>query len=253
MRVLIVEDELPAARRLERLLKSIVEEVEICAITDSIQDSVKWLKNNPGPDLIFLDIHLADGYSFSIFDQVDCEAPVIFITAYDEFALKAFELNSIDYLLKPVDETLLRRSLEKYEKFSRKNIRETTVNLEQLISRLSVKSNYKSRFLVKSKDRLITVEDSQIAYFLASNKMVMIVTYENRYFPMEDTLAYYEKILDPEMFFRLNRSVISNRRAIRDIITDHNGKLQITLHPVLKEKVFISRDRAGDFKDWLES
>jgi two-component system, LytTR family, response regulator LytT len=250
MKCIIVEDEIPAAKRLVRLLKGMNQSFEIVGILDTIEATVSWLKTSPHPDLIFMDIHLADGYAFEIFNQVEVESPVIFTTAYDEHALKAFEVNSIDYLLKPIDEGKLERSVQKLSKL--KNDVSGIGQIDQLLRLFRSRENHKSRFLIKLPERLLTVDISQTAYFMASGKMVLLVTHESRHFPIDFTLDELENSVDQEKFFRINRQFISSFSAIKGIYPFFNGKLKIDLSPATKEPVFVSREKAGAFKEWLE-
>ena len=250
MKCIIIEDEAPAAKRLKRLLADSSVDFEILATLDSIESSVAWLDKNISPDLIFMDIHLADGYSFEVFNQVEIASPVIFTTAYDEYALKAFEVNSIDYLLKPVDEKKLERSIEKLKRL--KGEPGNQVNIEELIKSFNVKKAYKSRFLIKLPERLITVEESQTAYFMASGKLVLLTTRDNRHFPVDQSLDELESALDPTRFFRINRQFIAGFDSIKGIYPFFNGKLKVELEPRQKDNVFVSRVKAGAFKRWLD-
>ncbi len=251
MRVLVVEDEKPAARRLQQLLSEQDKNIAVLAVIDSVGGAVEWLKTHPAPDLIFLDIQLADGYSFEIFKQINLDIPVIFTTAYDEYALQAFEHNSIDYLLKPIDHEKLERSLRKYNNMARTNDK-AIQEVHQMIQNLKLGKSYKSRLLIWQRDHLVSVEDHQIAYLRAENKMVVMVTFENRFFTMDYTMETYEEQLNPEVFFRLNRSILANGKAIASIARHFYGKLKIELNPPLKEEVFVSREKADSFKQWLE-
>ena len=246
MKCIIIEDEAPAAKRLKRLLADSPVDFEILATLDSIESSVAWLDKNISPDLIFMDIHLADGYSFEVFNQVEIASPVIFTTAYDEYALKAFEVNSIDYLLKPVDEKKLERSIEKLKRL--KGEPGSQARIEELIKNFQAKKVYKSRFLIKLPERLITVEDSQTAYFMASGKLVLLTTRDNRHFPVDQSLDE----LDPARFFRINRHFIAGFDSIKGIYPFFNGKLKVELEPRQKDNVFVSREKAGAFKRWLD-
>ncbi|MGK7394980.1 MAG: LytR/AlgR family response regulator transcription factor [Candidatus Cyclobacteriaceae bacterium M3_2C_046] len=252
MRSIIIEDELPAARRLQKILEQSKYAIEVLTVLDSVESSVHWLKNNPAPDLMFVDIHLADGYSFEIFRQVQMDAPIIFTTAYDEYALKAFELNSIDYLLKPIDEEKLEKSLEKYNTLTSRFQMLELSSLEQLLIGMQQKKHYKNRFLIRQNEQLITVDEKQIAYFVATNKLVLMVTPENRLFPIDFTLDELEQQMDPIKFFRLNRQYLARFDAIAAIHQFFNGKLKIDLHPKQKDEVLVSREKAPIFKRWLE-
>lgn len=249
MKSVIVEDEKPAAKRLKKLLESNQEDFEVLAVLDSIESSVAYFSKNPKADVVFLDIHLADGHSFEIFNHVQINSPIIFTTAYDEYALQAFSVNSIDYLLKPIDEMKLNRSLNKLKQLHGKPDLD---KLEQLISTFGQNKKFKNRFLVKQPENLLTVETSQIAYFMAMQKMVVMVTHENRTFPVDQTLEELDTLLDPEQFFRLNRQFIASMKAISHISTIYPGKLKITLKPPVKEEVFVSREKASEFKSWLD-
>ena len=250
MKSVIVEDEKPAARRLQQLLKGRDANFEILAVLDSIEAAVAWFSQNQHVDVVFVDIQLADGKSFEIFKHVTIKAPIIFTTAYDEYALQAFSVNSIDYLLKPIDEEKLNRSLQKLDDLKGKP---QLGQLEKLISSFSNSKKYKNRFLIKQPEKLLTVETSQVAYFMAMQKMVVLVTHENRTFPVDQTLEELEEMLDTAKFYRLNRQIIASLLAIGQISTIYSGKLKISLNPPLKEDVFVSREKASDFKNWLDS
>jgi DNA-binding LytR/AlgR family response regulator len=183
---------------------------------------------------------------------VEITAPIIFTTAYDEYALEAFKVNSIDYLLKPVEAERLGKSLNKLQNLKTGNLNNLLQSIDQYLHKSKALSQYKTRFLIKQKDRLMTVEDHQVAYFMAKNKLVALVTFENRHFVMDEKLEAYESQVNPEHFFRLNRSILVSRPAIRNIFTHFHGKLKIELHPEMKEEVFVSRERTSAFKDWLE-
>jgi DNA-binding LytR/AlgR family response regulator len=253
MKALIIEDEQPAAKRLIRLINEIAPEISVIGQIDSVEESVKWFNQHDMPDIVFLDIHLSDGYSFNIFKQVEITAPIIFTTAYDEYALEAFKVNSIDYLLKPIGAENLKKSILKLKNLQAPNIKEIMHNLDRYIQQSKESLTFKTRFLIRQKKRLMTVEDSQVAYFLANNKMVILVTFENRQFVMDETLESYEAQVNPDLFFRLNRSLLTSRSAIKDILTHYNGKLKIELNPPLKDETFVSRERTPAFKKWLES
>lgn len=250
MKCVIIEDEAPAVKRLERLLAAMDPPIEPVYVTDSVETSVAWLKENPQPDVIFMDIRLADGYSFEIFEQVNVEAPVIFTTAYDEYALKAFDVNSIDYLLKPIDEAKLERSIARLKRLQKPVF--PYEQIRRLAGMFQKSPEYKSRFLIRLPERLLTVELSQTAYFEANNKMVLLVTYENRHFPVDYTLDEIQGMVDPHLLFRINRRYLTAFPALRGIYPWLNGKIKVDLQPPVKDPVFISRDRAGDFKEWLE-
>lgn len=251
MRVLIVEDEAPAVRRLKTLLQEIDSNMEVVAVLDSIESSVKWLAQNGLPDLIFMDIHLSDGNSFLIFEQTEVKSPVIFATAYDEYAVRAFKVNSIDYLLKPIEKGELERALSKYRLFSGQD--QHLVDMREVLNSIkSGKKEYKQRFLVKSSDRLIPVPADQVRYFCAEDKVVFLQTEDKKYI-IDFTLDQLEELLDPKKFFRLNRKYVGQMNCIDKIFYHLNGKLKLSLLPNAEEEVFVSREKANDFKAWLES
>lgn len=261
MKVLIIEDEAPASRRLQKLIEEIVPNAEVMAILDSIETSVQWLSTQPTPALIFMDIQLADGVSFDIFEQVQIQTPVIFTTAYDNYSLKAFKVNSIDYLLKPINRDELRQSIEKYHQlkaqFSSDNYQQQIGSLLKTLSMGAEQKqvdNYKNRFLVKLGDRLESVAESSIGYFQAKDKMVLLVNQQNKKFPVDYSLDDLERLLNPAHFFRINRQFIVRIDAIQSIHTYFNGKLKIMLTPEVKNQdIIISRERSTQFKQWLDA
>jgi two-component system response regulator LytT len=253
MKVLIIEDEAPAAERLQRLLME-HDDVVVVDMLSSIESTVAWLQKNPHPDMMFMDIHLADGLSFDIFKQVAVKCPVIFCTAYDQYALDAFQFNSIDYLLKPVKEDKLARSLDKM-----KNIRQSLVpstdplKMTDLVNLLKNKeTSYKSRFMVKMGTKIKTVKSDNIAYFYSTNKLTLLVTKEGENFPVDYALDELMSILDPALFFHVNRKLIIHIDAAREIHPYFKGRLKLELQPPLEEEVIISNQKTPAFKDWLD-
>jgi len=252
MKTLIIEDEAPAFRRLQRILEEIEEKIEIIEVIDSVEESVKWLKNHQLPDLIFMDIQLADGLSFEIFNEIEINTPVIFTTAYDEYTLKAFKVNSIDYLLKPINKELLKDSLEKYKRLN-SGSNHDHVDISQILKQINPEQKrYKSRFLVKVRDQLISIESKNIAYFYTENGLVYSITKSGKKFMMDYTLDELEDCLEPQMFYRLNRQFISSFDAISKSYQWDKGKLKVDLEPAFNDVVLISRDKASDFKKWLD-
>jgi len=246
MKAIIIEDELIAVQNLKRLIEQINRNIEIIAVLKSISASVKWFSANPNPDLVFMDIHLSDGSSFTIFEKVKITAPVIFTTAYDEYALKAFEVNSIDYLLKPINVKELERAIDKFSRFS---------SNEELIAQMLTlfkkeKKDYKSIFLMPHKDKFLPLSVNDIAYIYAENKMAKMVTFDNRTFPEFSSLDEIQRQIDPDKFFRASRQFIISHKAIKDIVAWFDSKLSINLTVETPEKIIISRARASDFKDW---
>ena len=251
MNALIIEDEPHAAQRLESLMKKIVPGVVIVDKIDSISKSVEWIRKNPTPDLILMDIQLADGISFMIFDQCEVKSPVIFTTAYDEYALKAFKVNSIDYILKPVDEQELEAALKKYSSLSagvKPNLK--LDNIEQAIQMLTRK--FKSRFVIKVGEHLRSIEVTDILFFVSLEKATFCHTRENRKSILDFTLDELEDVLDPNTFFRINRKYIVSASAIQDMISYTNSRLKLILKNSDDSDVIVARERVQEFKEWLD-
>lgn len=233
------------------MLKEARPEVNIMAALDSIEATVNWLKGNGKPDVIFMDIHLSDGNSFLIFEQVEVKCPIIFATAYDEYAVRAFRVNSIDYLLKPILKEDLVRALDKLMFYSQH--RAPLDGLQQAIQSIKeARREYKQRFLVRYADRLIPLHVDKARYFCAEDKEVFIQTEDKKY-AVDFTLDQLEELLDPKFFFRLNRKYIGQINSIDKIFNHLNGKLKLILSPVTMDEVFVSREKANEFKAWLET
>ena len=250
MKAVIVEDEIIAAQNLQRLITQANKDIEIIAILQSVEDSVEWFSLNPNPDLVFMDIHLSDGASFTIFEKVQIHAPIIFTTAYDEYALKAFEVNSIDYILKPINIKDLERAIEKFSHYNKTNSGNEEVIANMLAMFQKNKKVYKSNFLIPHKDKFIPLPVNDIAYIYSENKMAKIVMFDNRTFYENDSLDKMQQQLDPQKFFRANRQFIISHRAIKDITMWFDNKLSVNLSVDIPEKIIVSRTRAGEFKDW---
>jgi two-component system, LytTR family, response regulator LytT len=249
MEVLIVEDEGHTARRLESLLKEIDPNITILNKLDSISSAVDWFKGTTQlPDLVFMDIRLADGLSFEIFSQVSIKQPVVFTTAYDEYTLKAFKVNSIDYLLKPIEKDALEGSLRKFQE-----LKQTPHDISKVIQQLVQQKNYRSRFLVATRDGFASVFADDIAYFYSSQRITHLVTKDNRLFTLDDTLEELEQQLDPKYFFRANRQFILQHKSIISIKNYFNGKLKVLTTPPGKEDIIVSRDKATGFKAWMDN
>lgn len=248
-KILIVEDEKPASDRIASLIKSLRPHYEIIEVLDSIESTIHWLQHQQKPDLILLDIHLADGNSFHIFDQVKVEAPIIFTTAYDQYAIKAFKQNSVDYLLKPVDSEELLKAIEKFEKTYTLDQSNLTNFLETI---KAINKSYKSRFLVRYLDKLISIPVEEILYFVSEEKMVFLYTNKTR-FPVDFTLDHLEEVLDPNLFFRINRKCLASYISIHKISIHFNNKLKVELTPALpNEELLISKEKSAAFKNWLD-
>jgi two-component system, LytTR family, response regulator LytT len=246
MKVLIFEDERLTAERLIYLLKKYDPQIEVLEVIDSVAKGVEWLSNNPGPELIFMDIRLSDTISFEIFEKINIDSPVIFTTAYDEYAIKAFKVNSVDYLVKPYDFKDLKTAIEKYKKY--KAILPEKIVHDLLSRSVSV---YKKRFLVKIGDQLKHIDISEIAYFKFEDGMVCAITRNKSLLPLDYSLDQLYSLLDPQDFFRINRKIIARIDAIGKIHSYFNGRLKIELIPPDNEDVIVSRERAGNFKEWL--
>jgi len=244
---IIIEDEKPAARRLQRLLQKLGINTKV--MLHSITESVDWLQNNPNPDLIFLDIQLSDGLSFEIFDKVQVKSAIIFTTAYDKYALKAFKLNSVDYLLKPIDIEDLQVAVEKFKKnfLSHSN---TTFDITSIKDLLKEKT-YKKRFTIQIGQHLKMFETSEVACFYSEDKSSYAYTENRKSYPLDDSLETIFEQLNPDKFFKVNRKFIVNIDRIKDIISYTNSRLQIKLNGFEKEEIIVSRERVKDFKNWL--
>ena len=251
MNAIIIEDEKPAARRLGRLLAQL--EVEVSTMLYSVEESIEWFGNNPHPDLIFLDIQLSDGLSFEIFESVDIQSSIIFTTAYDEYALQAFKLNSIDYLLKPIDDEELEKAVNKYHTFRPKK-QKIALDFED-IKRLLVnplEREYKSRFTVRVGQHLKIINADEIECFYSENKGTYAATIDGRNYLLDQTLENLESELHPKCFFRVSRKFYININHIKDIVSYTNSRLEIKLSKFNGQEVIVSRERVKDFKLWLE-
>ncbi|GLB50228.1 LytR/AlgR family response regulator transcription factor [Neptunitalea lumnitzerae] len=250
MNVLIIEDEKPAARRLSRMLAELG--VEVSEMLHSVEESLEWFQNNEHPDLIFLDIQLSDGLSFEIFEQIDIQSAIIFTTAYDEYALKAFKLNSIDYLLKPIDDEELEAAVKKF-KMRVPEKQQLTVDFNEIKKLLvnPIDRTYKKRFTVKIGQHLKMIPIEEIEVFYSENKGTYAATIEGRSYLLETTLEDLQNDLQPEMFFRVSRKFYININAIKDIISYTNSRLQLKLHNFNDFEIIVSRERVKEFKDWL--
>lgn len=251
MNVIIIEDEKPAARRLNRMLTNL--DIEVNIMLHSVQESIEYFTNNDHPDLIFLDIQLSDGLSFEIFDEVHINSAIIFTTAYDEYALKAFKLNSIDYLLKPIDDEELEAAVSKYRSLlpERKNLQVDFEDIKKLLIN-PIDRVYKKRFTAKVGQYLKIFSVDDIECFYSENKGTYLHTCGNRNYLIDTTLENLEEELNPKQFYRISRKFYININAIKDIISYTNSRLQIKLNNFSEQEVIVARERVKDFKDWLE-
>ena len=257
MKVFIIEDEELAVKKLRKTLNAVDESAEVVGVADSIRSSVNWLQNNPSPDLILMDIELCDGQSFEIFDKVDVKSTVIFTTSYDEFALKAFKVNSVDYLLKPVQKDDLQVAIDKYKKIKTlyKDSNESPVlNIENLVKELQQKmqgKEYRKRFLVKQAQKLVSIETDQIAYFYSDGRLNFFKTFDNKKFVVDYTMDELEDMLDQEKYFRISRSFYVSINSVDQIHDYFGNRLMLYLKPLVDKEALVSRERVSDFKKWL--
>ena len=250
MNVIIIEDEKPAARRLGRMLDDLGMQVN--KMLHSVEESIAWFQENEHPDLIFLDIQLSDGLSFEIFEYVTISSAIIFTTAYDEYALKAFKLNSIDYLLKPIDEDELKTAVEKYKSQYTKQP-EVQLNFDDIRKLLvnPIDRKYKKRYTIKVGQHLKIISSEDIECFFSENKATYLHTNINRNYLIDGALEQVLTELDPEKFYRVNRTFIVQINAIKDIVAFSNSRLKIILNSYSETEIIVSRERVKDFKNWI--
>ena len=248
LNILIIEDELPAVKRLINLLSDIEPNHTIVGQLDEVKMAVNWLNENKTPDLIFMDVQLADGYSFEIFEQTSIDAPVIFITAYDSYAIDAFRVNGLDYLLKPIEKSLLIKSIERFKALKSPN----SIDIKALTDLLNPdKKQYKERFLIKSGDELSFVRTNEIAYFLSEDSYSFIITKSGNRYIYDDAINQIEPQLDPTIFFKINRKEIVSLDSITKIGAYFNSRLKLELKPSQNHDVIVSRPKVKAFKAWL--
>lgn len=246
MKVVIVEDEALAAEKLGNLLEKVAPEDQILATIESVEEAVEWFSQNPAPDLIFMDIQLDDGISFEIFDAIKLEVPVIFTTAYNEYAIRAFKVNSVDYLLKPIEEEALAAAIGKFRKFSQQ-----PVDFEKRIAGVlsQFREKYKSRFFVKTGQRFQSITVEKVSCFFVAERFTFLKTQEGKTCDLDYSLDQLQKLVDPGMFFRVNRNFLVNINAIDEIISYSTNRLKLK---VAKEEIIVSRDNVAEFKLWMD-
>lgn len=256
MKILIVEDEELAVKKLTKTVNAVDESAEIIGVADSIKSTVEWLENNPTPDLILMDIELADGQSFEVFNLTQVKSPVIFTTSYDEYALQAFKVNSIDYLLKPVQKEDLQLALSKYQQL--KNIYKKEEgqpgSLDQIIKELQQKlqpKEYRKRFLVKHSQKLVSIEVEDIAYFFSDGRLNFFKTNDNKKFIVDYTMDELEEMLDPDRYFRISRSFYVSIESVDQIHDYFGNRLLLHLKPEIDKEAIVSREKVTDFKKWM--
>ena len=248
MKALIIEDETAAARNLQAILREVAPAVEIVATLEGVEESIEWLRTHPQPDLLFMDIHLADGDSFRIFRAVEITAPVIFTTAYDQYALEAFKVNSIDYLLKPLNAADVVRALEKLRRLSSSERSDYGSRVRRMATR-----QREEVFLVHVRDRIIPLGRDCIAYCYTSNERVTACDYDGAVYPLDKTLEALEALLPAEDFFRANRQFIVARRAVKEIVVWFGSRLSLHLTVDTPERIVISKARVPEFKAWMRA
>lgn len=247
MNVLIIEDEEAAARRLEKLVLSLEAQTTVLDKLDSIEAVLNWLEQHELPDLVFMDIHLADGSSFEIFNHVKIDCPIIFTTAYDQYAIQAFRVNAVDYLLKPIKREELRAALDKYQRQSHP---QTAFNYQQLAQ--SIKEDpYNRRFLIRIGQNIKVVDAGDAAYFYTEDKITFVVTHNGKRYPLDHSLEKLEEMLDPRRFFRVNRQVILGLEAIREMYAYSKARVKVELEPPADMDIIVSTERSPHFKKWL--
>lgn len=249
MKAVIVEDELIASQTLVRMIELVSSDIEIVATLQTVEESIEWFSLNPSPDLVFMDIHLADGPSFAIFEKINIECPIIFTTAYNEYALKAFEVNSIDYLLKPITKDDLGRAISKYKNLTSSKT-DNSDTIASMMAMLNNKGLYKSHFLIPYKDKLLPLSINDIAFIFSENKMAKVVTFDQKTYHIDSSLEEIMSHLNPEKFFRANRQYIIAHKAIKDISFWFGSKLSVNLTVPVPEKMIVSKARVPEFKKW---
>lgn len=255
LKVLIIEDELPAQRLLKETLEEIDIETDVIACIGSVQAAVAWFQKNQHPDIVLLDIQLSDGQSFEIFKQVKLDSMIIFTTAYDEYTLQAFKVNSLDYLLKPVEKDELQAAFEKYIQYNKQFIQEKNSGIEytELASIIrNEKTEYRKRFLIQSNESFFHLPIEEIALFYSMQGITFAVTFEKREYPVNFSLESLKEQLNHENFFKVNRQIIINIEAIRRVHSYFNGKLKLETQPSHSEDIVIGKDKAAAFKRWLD-
>ena len=251
MNIIIIEDEKPSARRLQRMLEKM--DVKVNQMLHSVEESISWFKNNEHPDLIFLDIQLSDGLSFEIFDEIAVKSAIIFTTAFDEYALQAFKLNSIDYLLKPIDEEELQAAVNQFDELKPQS-QQVQLNFDDIKKLLSnpLERTYKKRFTTKIGQHIKMISVDEIECFFSENKGTYAHAINGRDYLLDTTLENLEQELSPKLFFRISRKFYININAIKDIISYTNSRLELKLNSFSSQQVIVARERVKDFKLWLE-
>lgn len=247
MRVLIVEDETVAYENLLYLLKEVDTSIKVLGNTESVSQTIDWLSRNQLPDLIFMDIHLSDGSAFMLFDKIKIETPIIFVTAYDEYAIEAFKVNSVDYLLKPVQKDNLKRALDKFKKFTNTEVLQYLSN----ITRLTPDIKYTDKLLVPVKDRLIPIDLRDVSCFFTTDKSTSVYLKSGKVYPYAKSLDQISQTLNPETFIRANKQFIVARSSVKNITIWFDNRLLVTIDADVPERIYVSKNKAAEFKAWL--
>jgi two-component system, LytTR family, response regulator LytT len=250
MRILIVEDEVPAQIRLKKIILEVIPQAELLESISSVESAIRWFRSNPMPDLIFMDIQLEDGNSFDIFREVKITAPIIFITAFDQYAIDAFKVNSIGYLLKPVKREALQEAYDKLNHL-KKSLSPLPDYSEKLQSLENTVKSYKKRFAIRFGEHIKTVSTEEISYFYTENKINFLCTSDNRKYPVEFNLDQLETLLNPEQFFRINRQFIIGIHAIAEMRAYSKARVNVKLNPPCPLETIVSVERSAAFKQWL--
>lgn len=253
MKILIIEDEELAVKKLQKTLETVDATATVTGITDSIQSSVEWLQQNPTPDLILMDIELSDGQSFEIFNLTEVKCPVIFTTSYDEYALKAFKVNSVDYLLKPVQKDELQAAITKFKKMQ-PGTTKADISIDNLVKELQQKlqpKEFRKRFLVKLAQKLVSIEVNDIAFFYSDGRLNFFKTHDNRKFVVDYTMDELEDMLDPSKFYRISRSFYVSINSVEKIDDYFGNRLILGLKPGVDKEALVSREKVTDFKKWM--
>jgi two-component system, LytTR family, response regulator len=249
MKVVIVEDEQPAAEKLQWLINEVQPGTEVLKVLESVEEAVNWFSENPKPDLIFMDIQLDDGISFEIFDAIKIDAPVIFTTAYDEYAIRAFKVNSIDYLLKPIDKEALKTALQKFKKLY-VEAESMEKKLAKIFEQISIK--YKSRFFIKVGMKFQSIPVDEICCFLVEERNTFLHTKQGKTYDLDFSLDQIQTMIDPNKFFRINRNYVVNIHCIDEIISYSTSRLKLKLHQFERGDLIVSRDKVSEFKNWMD-
>lgn len=248
MKILIIEDESAAARRLQKLIHEVDDQIEILDHIESIEAAVEWFQNHTAPDLVFMDIHLADGACFEIFNQIEINCPIVFATAYDQYALQAFKVNAVDYLLKPIKKEELVQALEKYKK-----VNQVSVDYQKMLGALYAKSAAPTRrLLIRFGQSIKVVDFEEVAYFYTQDKITFLITKLGKRYPVDHSIDKLEEMCDPNSFFRINRQFIINIEAIREMYAYSKSRVKIELQPACDLETIVSTERSSKFKKWLE-